>query len=164
MDEQEKGIPNQEQKLPADDPSFYTKASDEIPAYSPENEMKVQKEIEDLKRKVSRFFSVYDVRVGLDALAFYLRVNEDMLEENFENLRNLLKPNYIPMLSYEGGEHILFVMKKPRTKYRGTRVNLVLLILTMITTTLSGSLLYLLTTMLPFLYEKPFLRALATAT
>jgi hypothetical protein len=142
MDEQERGIPNQEGNIPTDEPYYYTQAPNRIPAHSPENEMKVQKEIEDLKRQVSRFFSVYDVRVGLDAVAFYLRVNEETLEENFENIRNLLKPNYIPMLSYEGGEHILFVMKKPRTKYRGTRVNLVLLILTIITTTISGSLLW----------------------
>lgn len=142
MEEQERDIPNQKQNIPKDDPYYYTQTPNRIPSPSPEQEMKVQKEIEDLKRKVSRFFSVYDVRVGLDALAFYLRVNEDMLEENFENLRNLLKPNYIPMLTYEGGEHILFVMKKPRMKYRGTRVNLVLLILTIITTTISGSLLW----------------------
>jgi hypothetical protein len=142
MDEQERGIPNQEEYIPTEDSFYKTQPPSHIPPPSPEREKEVQKEIEDLKRMVGRFFSVYDVRVGLDALAFYLRVNEDMLEENFENLRNLLKPNYIPMLTYEGGEHILFIMRKPKMKYRGTRVNLVLLILTMITTTISGSLLW----------------------
>jgi Zn-dependent protease len=114
----------------------------QIPVYSPENDARVQKEVEEIKRKISRFFSIYDVRISVDAVAFYLRVNEDTLEDNFENVRNILKPDYIPMLSYEGGEHIMFVMKKPKAKYKGINVNIALLIITLITTTISGSLLW----------------------
>jgi Zn-dependent protease len=114
----------------------------QIPVYSPENDIRVQKEVDELKRKISRFFSVYDVRISLDAVAFYLRVNEETLEDNFENVRNILRPDYIPMLSYEGGEHILFVMKKPKAKYKGINVNIALLFLTIISTTISGSLLW----------------------
>ncbi|UCG70898.1 MAG: site-2 protease family protein [Thermoplasmata archaeon] len=111
----------------------------QIPLPTPEDEMRLQREIEDLKRKIGRFFSVYEVRVGLDAVAFHCRVNEVTLEENFELLRGLLKPDYIPVLTYEGGEHILYVTRKPKVKYRGTRVNLILLIITIITTTIAGS-------------------------
>jgi hypothetical protein len=107
--------------------------------YPPEYEARVKKEIEDLKRKISRFFTVYEVHVGLDAVAFHLRVNEELLEENFELLRNLLKPEYIPVLTYEGGEHVLFVTRKPKVKYKGTRVNMILLIITIFTTTIAGS-------------------------
>jgi hypothetical protein len=116
---------------------------DEQEIYKAEYEARVKKEIEDLKRKIGRFFTVYEVHVGLDAVAFHLRVNEETLEENFENLRNLLKPEYIPVLTYEGGEHILFVTRKPKVKYKGTRVNLILLIITIFTTTIAGSSLWL---------------------
>ena len=54
-----------------------------------EEEARIQREIEDLKRKITRFFSVYEVQVGADAIAFYIRINQDMLEENFENLNPL---------------------------------------------------------------------------
>lgn len=111
----------------------------ESQAYPPEYVKRAEKEIEDLKRMINRFFNVYEVRVGLDAIAFHCRVNEETLEENFENLRNLLKPDYIPVLTYEGGEHILFVTRKPKVKYKGTRVNLILLIITILTTTIAGS-------------------------
>lgn len=104
-----------------------------------EEEAKIQREIEDLKRKISRFFSVYEVQVGADAIAFYIRINQDLLEENFENLRSLLKPEYIPVLTEEGGEHILYVARKPKVKYKSSKVNLILLIATIITTTVVGS-------------------------
>jgi Zn-dependent protease len=111
----------------------------QIPSPTPEDEMKLRKEIEELKRKIGRFFTIYEVRVGLDAVAFHCRVNEQTLEENFEVLRNLLKPDYIPVLSYEGGEHILYVTRKPQVKYKGIRVNYILLVATIITTTIAGS-------------------------
>jgi len=111
----------------------------QIPLPSPEDEMRLQKEIDELKRKISRFFTVYEIRVGMDAVAFHLRINEQTLEENFELLRNLLRPDYIPVLSYEGGEHILYVTRKPQVKYKGIRVNFILLIVTMITTTIAGA-------------------------
>ncbi len=111
----------------------------QIPLPSPEDEMRLQEEIEELKRKISRFFTVYEIRVGMDAVAFHLRINEQTLEENFELLRNLLRPDYIPVLSYEGGEHILYVTRKPKMKYKGIQVNFILLIITIMTTTIAGA-------------------------
>jgi membrane-associated protease RseP (regulator of RpoE activity) len=104
-----------------------------------EEDARIQREIEDLKRKISRFFSVYEVQVGADAIAFYIRFNQDMLEENFESLRNLLKPEYIPVLTEESGEHILYVARKPKVKYKSSKVNVILLLITIITTTIAGS-------------------------
>ncbi len=128
---------------PYEGPPPYQQPQDPYPGSQPDYQLRAQKEIEDLKRKIGRFFTVYEVRVGLDAIAFHLRVNEETLEENFESLRNMLKPEYIPLITYEGGEHILFVTKKPKVKYKGTRVNLILLIATIITTTIAGSSLWL---------------------
>jgi hypothetical protein len=130
-----------EQKEPTPT-SYMGQPADTVPPYTAEQERRAKEEVEELRRKVGRFFSVYDVRVGLDALAFHVRVNEDTLEENFENLRNLLKPNYIPMLTYEGGEHIIFILRKPKTKYKSVRVNIIMLFITIISTTISGSLLW----------------------
>jgi len=102
-------------------------------------EARIQQEIEDLKRNISRFFSVYEVQVAHDAIAFYVRINQDMLEDDFENLRNLLKPDYIPVLTEDSGEHILYVTRRPKVKYKSSRVNAILLVITIITTTIAGS-------------------------
>jgi hypothetical protein len=145
MTEQDKEMPwppHRDTPVPAP-PQSPPQVPDQVPLPTPEEEMRVQREIEDLKRKISRFFSVYEIRVGLDAVAFHCRVNEITLEENFELLRELLKPDYIPVLTYEGGEHILYVTRKPKVKYRGTQVNLILLFLTIITTTIAGSSLWI---------------------
>lgn len=115
---------------------------DQPPEYTPEDKARLQNEIEELKRKIGRFFYVYEVGVGFDAIAFHCRVNEETLEENFELLRNMLKPDYIPVLTYEGGEHIIYVTRKPRVKYKGIKVNFILLILTLITTITAGSMLW----------------------
>jgi Zn-dependent protease len=123
-------------------PSYLGQPSADIPPYTAEQERRAKQEVEELRRKVGRFFSVYDIRVGLDALAFHVRVNEDTLEENFENLRNLLRPDYIPMLTYEGGEHIIYILRKPKAKYKSVRVNIIMLFITIISTTISGSLLW----------------------
>jgi hypothetical protein len=135
-------IPSQEPRVdsppPMQQPTPYPP-----PQYQQMEQMRIEQEIEELRRKVGRFFTVYEVQVGSDAVAFYCRIMDESLEENFELLRNLLKPDYIPLLTYEGGEHVIYVMKKPRVKYKGTRVNLILLLITLVTTTIAGSLLWI---------------------
>jgi Zn-dependent protease len=147
MNEKDSGPSEQKPHIPQSTdipttPSYYQGNPPNVPPYSAEEERKAKEEVEELKRKVGRFFSVYDVRVGLDAVAMHVRTDEETLEERFENLRNMLKPDYIPMLTYEGGEHIIFIMKKPKAKYKSIRVNIIMLIITMISTTISGSLLW----------------------
>ncbi|ODS38247.1 MAG: hypothetical protein A7315_03305 [Candidatus Altiarchaeales archaeon WOR_SM1_79] len=138
MNEPDKGYPKIEQTLPQRLEPRQPQPG-QSPVYTPEEEMRLKNEIEELKRKISRFFSVYEVRVGFDAVVFHVRINEEILEENFEVLRNLLRPDYIPVLTYEGGEHIIFVTRKPKVKYKGTKVNLILLVITIFTTTIAGS-------------------------
>jgi Zn-dependent protease len=97
------------------------------------------KEIELVKGLVAKRFPVYDVRVNYDVVEFFCRVDPAMLEDSFEELRQDMAPHgYIPMISYDGGEHIIRVARKPKMKYRSITVNLAFFIITFITMLLAG--------------------------
>ena len=88
---------------------------------------------------VARHFPVYDVKVSYDVVQFYCRVDETMLEESFERLREEMSPHgYIPMITYQKGEHIVVVGKKPKSRYRSIYVNLAMLIITILAMTFAG--------------------------
>lgn len=98
------------------------------------------KEIEAVKSLVAKHFPVYDVRVTYDVVEFFVRVDMTTLDETFERMREEMgHQGYIPMISYDKGEHIVIVAKKPTTKYRSTYVNLALLIVTFLTMLLAGA-------------------------
>lgn len=97
------------------------------------------KEIEHVKSLVARRFPVYDVKVSYDVIEFYCRIDEASLEESFESLREDMAPEgYIPMISYDKGEHIVVVGKKPKRKYRSIYVNLTMLIITFVAMVVAG--------------------------
>ena len=99
------------------------------------------KEIEQIRSLVARHFPVYDIRVTYDVVEFFVRAAPETLEENFEALRaEMAQQNYIPMITYERGEHIITVAKKPVMKFRGITVNLAMLVVTFLTTILAGTL------------------------
>jgi membrane-associated protease RseP (regulator of RpoE activity) len=99
-------------------------------------------DIELLKNEVGKHFPFYDVKYNLDTAAFFCRIDKETLEEKFESLRKSLKEKgLIPMLRYEKGENIIYVMKKKTRKERPVWVNYFLLIATIITTILTGSIL-----------------------
>jgi len=100
----------------------------------------VDKEIEYVRSVVSARFPVYDTRVTPQAVQFLVSVDPATMEARFEDLRMELVPkNYIPMLTREGGEHAILVQRRPQQRFVGTRVNLLLLILTVATTTWAGA-------------------------
>lgn len=100
-------------------------------------------EVETVKAIVGRFFPIYEVRVRPEAIAFYIRIDSYLLDEKFEGLRQELKGRqYIPILRQEGGEHILFIQRKPTAKVRGPILNLILLIATVASTVYAGMLLW----------------------
>lgn len=100
-------------------------------------------EVETVKAIVGRFFPIYEVRVRPEAIAFYIRIDSYLLDEKFEGLRQELKGRqYIPILRQEGGEHILFIQRKPKAKVRGPILNLILLIATVASTVYAGMLLW----------------------
>jgi hypothetical protein len=98
---------------------------------------------EYLRHIVGNYFSIYDAKEGENA--FYINIPQDnTLEEKFESLRLELKDmGFIPLLRYEGGEYILHILKKPKLNTRPEWINIVLFFTTLITTMLSGSILFL---------------------
>jgi len=97
-------------------------------------------DLDFLKSEIGQRFPFYDIRFDKKTAAFFVRIDENLLEDNFESLRiSLSKKGYIPMIRDEKGEQIIYVIKKPKTKKRPIWVNFILLIATIFTTTLAGS-------------------------
>lgn len=106
-----------------------------VPPIPPE----ASKEIELIKGLVAKHFPVYDVRVSYDVVQFFCRAEPTTLEESFDRMREeMAGQGYIPMITYEKGEHIVQVARKPQTKYRSVSVNVIFLLITILTTTLAG--------------------------
>ncbi len=100
-------------------------------------------DIELLKSEVGKHFPFYDMKYDVNTAAFFCRIDKESLEEKFNSLRKSLKEKeYIPMLRYEKGEHIIYIIKKPKRKEKPIWINLTLLVATIITTILTGSILY----------------------
>ena len=98
-------------------------------------------DIELLKTEVGKRFPFYDLKYNAKTAVFYCRIDQKLLEKKFDDLRiTLSKKGYTPMIRHEHGEHIIYIMKKPKIKTKPVWVNLVLLIATVITTTIAGSL------------------------
>lgn len=101
-------------------------------------------DIEFLKIEIGRHFPFYDVKYVKDTAAFFCRIDENLLEEKFDSLRkSLSSKGYIPILRYEHGEHIIYITKKLKRKEKPIWINILLLVTTIITTIITGSLLSL---------------------
>jgi len=100
-------------------------------------------DIELLKKEIAKQFPFYDFKYNVKTAVFYCRVEKEQLEEKFESLRlSLSQKGYIPMLRYDQGEQVIYVIHKPKIKKRPIWINIVLLIATIITTTIAGSILW----------------------
>lgn len=99
-------------------------------------------DIEFLQREVGQRFPFYDMRWNVNTVAFFCRIDEETFEEKFESLRlTLLEKGYIPMIRFEHGEHIIYIVQKPpQKKKKSIWVHLVLLAVTVVTTAIAGSL------------------------
>lgn len=101
-------------------------------------------DMEFLKNQVGIHFPFYEIKTTQNAVLFYCNIDEKNLERHFESLRNNLSSSgYLPLLRYEKGEQILYILKKPEKKMKPIWVNIALLIATLITTILTGSLLHM---------------------
>jgi membrane-associated protease RseP (regulator of RpoE activity) len=97
-------------------------------------------DVELLKREVGQRFPFYDMKLSLSTAVFFCRIDEETLEEKFDSLRRVLsEKGYIPMLRREKGEDKIYIIQKPKVKRKPIWVNIVLLIATIFTTTLAGS-------------------------
>jgi len=100
-------------------------------------------DIELIKSEIGKKFSFYDFKVQPNVVAFFCRVDPETLDEDFDSLRiSLLEKGYIPMIRYEQGEHIIYVMPKPKARIRSKWLNIALFLATVFTTILAGSMLF----------------------
>ena len=107
------------------------------------NNFETNVDIELLKKEIGQRFPYYDFQIGLNKVTFFCRIDEDRLEENFENLRkSLSEKGYIPMLRFDQGEYKIYVLKKTKRKEKPIWINFVLLIATIITTIITGAIIY----------------------
>src|SRR5712691_11203366 len=96
-------------------------------------------EIESLRATVARHFSVYGVVVSPMALTFQVGVPPGGIDAPFDALRLELVPkDYIPTITQEKGETLVHVQRRPRPRFARTQVNLILLLVTILTTTFFG--------------------------
>ncbi|MGQ0535534.1 MAG: site-2 protease family protein [Methanobacteriota archaeon] len=92
---------------------------------------------------VERRFRVYDTRADEHVLLFYVQLSSADLEGDFGRLKTELQERgLVPILRYEGGEHAIFVVRKPYLTERGRGVNVALFLLTVLTTVMAGILAY----------------------
>jgi len=99
-------------------------------------------EIEFLKGEVGKHFPFYDFRIQDSTIVFYCSVDPSSLETEFELLRKRIsEKGFIPFLRKEHTEYMLYITKRPAHKEKSIWVNIALLIATLITTILTGSLL-----------------------
>ena len=101
------------------------------------------REAVELQALVGRWFKVYDVTVRGEVMALHVQVNIASLENDFEALRlELTGRGFIPFITKEKGEHLLYLQRKPPPRYWSSKVNLVLLVVTVLTTSFAGALLW----------------------
>ena len=56
-------------------------------------------DLDFLKSEIGQRFPFYDIRFDKKTAAFFVRIDENLLEDNFESLRiSLSKKGYIPMI------------------------------------------------------------------
>jgi len=97
------------------------------------------REIESLRGIIGKYFPVYETRIKGEAFAFHVNVDRATLYEKFDELRKeLLANQYIPLITQEMGEQIIYVQRRPTQGYTGTYVNLALIIVTFFTTLIAG--------------------------
>lgn len=89
---------------------------------------------------VSSRLHTYDIQVNPVSVRFYYFNSDNPdLAESFDQIRiELIPKGYIPFLS-QNGEHFLDVSRRAKTRYSGVYVNVIMLILTLVSTIYVGS-------------------------
>lgn len=101
-------------------------------------------EVERLRTTVASYFPVYETRITPVSLLLMVHVDESTLEAKFDGLRRELWPRfYVPQIRHEGGEYVLEIVRRPTRSGWGSVTNLVLLLITILTTVSAGAFLWL---------------------
>jgi len=98
-------------------------------------------EIDFIRDQVSKYFPIYKTEVEFDVVSVYIKAaTEEELEDKFNDLRKEFVPqNYIPHLVERHGEHMIKVKKQEEKKFRGIKVNIAMLFITLGTTLIAGA-------------------------
>ena len=100
----------------------------------------ISENIEDFKNIINKYFRIYDIRVNENMAAFHFYMEQASFSERFDALRReMIAKGYIPRTVYEKGEYILYVTRKPKIVPRSVKINWILFILTLFSTTWAGS-------------------------
>ena len=100
-------------------------------------------DVELVRSLVAKYFPIYDVKVSYESVKLLIRPDETMLDANFEALRQELRDRqFVPFITYSGGEHAITVTRFPKGRNRNLWINRALLAITFFTTTLAGTLLW----------------------
>jgi Zn-dependent protease len=101
-------------------------------------------DVDFLKQEIGSRFPFYDMKIMDKAILFFCTLDHHQMTHQFDEIRRALSvKGYIPFLRHERGEHIIYVMKKPKKKEKSIWINIALLIGVIITTTITGSLLHI---------------------
>src|SRR5213083_2806202 len=96
--------------------------------------LSAEAEVESLRNSVAKHFEVYGVLVTPLALTFQIRAPAAGIDGPFDALRQELVPkDYIPTITQERGEILVHVQRRPKARFAGVQVNLILLIVTVLT-------------------------------
>lgn len=94
-----------------------------------------------LRARMEQRFRVYDVQQDEHVVAFYIDAPRETLENDFEALKQELRPDgLVPLLKFQGGEHAIYVLRRPLVAKRAWKMSLALFLLTLVTTTAAGAL------------------------
>ncbi|MGE4274826.1 MAG: site-2 protease family protein [Candidatus Methanomethylophilaceae archaeon] len=98
--------------------------------------------VDDVRREVALHFQIKETYATGGGLAFVVEPPTD-LESSFEELRHRLRPKgMVASLDDKQGRFTVFVVSLPRRKTRPASMNQLMLLLTFVTTVVSGSLLW----------------------
>jgi len=101
--------------------------------------LSAEAEVESIRSIVAKHFPVYGVVVSPLALTFQVRVPPTGIDGPFDALwQELVLNEYVPTITQEKGETLVHVQRRPRARFAGRHVNLILLFLTIATTVFFG--------------------------
>jgi len=102
-------------------------------------EMK-RREVDEI---VARYFYTYEAELLNGTIRYGISMEPETLGESFEKARGELKRmGLLPTVVRERDEIVLYVFKAPPAKKRGLKINLIMLILTIASTTWAGTIMW----------------------
>lgn len=108
-------------------------------------------DVDKVRDLIQSHFKVYEVERDIRGIpkgqiaAYYVQMDPATFNVEFEKLRveiRQIDPNLLVILQHRLGEDVLLVARKPPVIEKGPALNILLLVLTIITTTMGGALFY----------------------